>query len=170
MAHVHLRPLPVPPHTTRSSARRLALLGLLAVSLAACESPLSSSELLALAEAESRWAGRGFDDYAVEMRQACFCPAIVAQWARVEVVGGSVNRVVSLGSGTEVSPAERLYFPTVEHVFRYIREANGDEWLTDVAVRFDPELGFPTYVSFVTKPDVADGGGAFYLQNAGALP
>jgi len=147
-------------------SKELALVGLVAASLTACESPLSPAELLALGQAEARWAARPFPDYAIEMRQACFCPAVASQWARVEVVAGNVSRVVVLETGVDVPLAERPFFPTVEQVFNYIRAANSDDGLKDLVVQFDRALGFPAYVSFVSKPDILDGGGTYYLRNA----
>lgn len=147
----------------------VTLLGLLAASLVAWESPLSPSELRALAEAEARWGARSFQDYAFEIRRSCFCEPEVTQWARVEVVGGSVNRVVLLESGAEVAPAQRGRFPTVELVFSSIRAANDDESLEDVIVEFDRQLGFPRRVTFVPKPDILDGGSSSYLRYAGPI-
>ena len=46
---------------------------ILALGLAACESPLSSSERLRLAAGEEKWAARGDGDYSIEMRRSCFC-------------------------------------------------------------------------------------------------
>ena len=105
---------------------------LLGASLSACESPLSPSELLALSEAEARWARRSFQDYAFEIRRSCFCEPLVTQWAHVEVRGGVVSHVVLLETGAEVSPQERGRFPTVEGTFASIRAATQDEWLDDI--------------------------------------
>jgi len=84
----------------------------------------------------------------------------------VEVVAGNVSRVVVLETGVDVPLAERPFFPTVEQVFNYIRAANSDDGLKDLVVQFDRALGFPAYVSFVSKPDILDGGGTYYLRNA----
>jgi hypothetical protein len=142
----------------------------LAASLTACESPLSLGELRALADAEARWASRGFQDYTFEIRRSCFCEPLITQWARVEVVGGQLTRVVLLEPGEEVPPAQRGRFLTVEQVFTSIRAANQSELLDDVIVEFDQQLGFPTHVSFITKPDILDGGTASDLRNAGPFP
>src|SRR5881296_679055 len=95
----------------------VSALVVLAASLTACESPLSLGELRALADAEARWAGRGFQDYTFEIRRSCFCEPLITQWARVEVVGGQMTRVVLLDTGAEVPPAQRGRFVTVEQVF-----------------------------------------------------
>ena len=147
-----------------------SLLVLLAASVAACESPLSPTELRALAQAEARWAARGFDSYAIEERQACFCPPEVTQWARAEVVTGNVDRVIMLESGVEVPAAQRGQFPTVEQVFRTIRAADTQDWIKDVVVQFDPQLGFPTLVSLVPKAGILDAGIVYYFRNASPLP
>ena len=147
-----------------------ALLGLLAASLAACESPLSPTELCALARAEARWAARGFENYVIEERQACFCPAEVTQWARVEVLSGKVDRVTVVESGVEVPAAQRGGFPTVEQVFRTIRTGSTQDWVNDVVADFDPQLGFPTLVSLIPKPGVLDAGITYYFRHASRLP
>lgn len=159
-----------PSFFIRIRAVGVTVLGLVAAGLAACGSPLSPSELRALAEAEARWAARSFPDYSIEMRQGCFCPPVLTQWARVEVVAGRVDRVVLLATGAEVPAAQRVLFSTVEDVFNHIRTASHDDWLKDVVVAFDPELGFPTYVGFISKPNVADAGSSYSLRNAGPVP
>ena len=143
---------------------------LLAASVVACESPLSPGESFALERAEAQWATRSFQDYAIEVRGACFCPEPVTQWARVEVVAGGVDRVVLLAVGEEVPAAQRTYFRTVEQMFTSIRTVANEDWVKDVVVEFDRDLGFPTYVSFVPKPDILDAGAAYYWRNAGPIP
>ena len=90
-------------------------------------------------------------------------------WVRIEVMGGSIARVIVLASGAEVSASERDYFHTVEGVFDAIRAARDDSWVKDVVVEFDPQLGFPTYVSFVPNPGILDAGNTMYLRGVAAL-
>jgi len=146
------------------------LLGLLGVSLAGCKSPLSPSELRRLAQAEARWEARSFQDYTIEMRQACFCPPEATQWARLEVRGGRIARVVLLDTGAEVPPDKLVYFRTVEHVFASIWQANNADWLEDVVAEYDRLLGFPTQVDFVPEPGILDAGSTFSLRNAAPAP
>jgi hypothetical protein len=150
--------------------KRLLLLSLWAAAATACDSPLSPSEWLRLTDAEARWAARPFPDYSFEMFESCFCPAEMTQWARVEVVNDQVSRVVLLATGADVPPPRRDYFPTVERIFSYIHSANHDDYLRDLVVAFDPHLGYPTQVDFLSKPDIMDGGATYYLRNAAAMP
>ena len=150
---------------------RLLLLGLSAVAASACaESPLSPIELLRLAEAEARWAARPFPDYSFEIRKSCFCAPETTQWARVDVVGGQVSRVVLIATGEELAPLQRSYFPTVEGVFGSIHSAHDDDYLKDISVEYDHQLGYPTQVDFVSQPNIADGGATYYLRNAAPVP
>ncbi|MEX2109531.1 MAG: DUF6174 domain-containing protein [Gemmatimonadaceae bacterium] len=146
------------------------ILSFVAGSALACASPLSPGESRALDEAQARWAARTFQSYSFETRIGCFCPPILNEWSRVEVVNGSVTRVVLLESGTEVSPEERVYFRTVEQVFDDIRAASRHEWVKDVVVRFDPELGYPTLIRLVPEEGILDAGSEQHLRNAAALP
>jgi len=150
---------------------RLLLLALSAAAAAACaESPLSPIESIRLAEAEARWAARSFPDYSFEMRKACFCAPETTEWARVDVVGGQVTRVVMLATGAELPPLQRSYFQTVEGVFAAIHSAHDDDYLQDIRIEFDQHLGYPTRVDFVSQPNIADGGATYYLRNAVPVP
>jgi len=152
-----------------NGAHKVTCLGLFAASLAACESPLSPSELRALAQAEARWAARSFQDYTFEIRRSCFCEPSVTQWARVEVVSDSVSRVLFVEIGIEVPPAEWARYPTVEQVFSRIRTGSDDDWVDDVTVEFDGQLGFPIRVTFTPKPGILDAGETIFLRNVGRI-
>lgn len=143
---------------------------ILAGSVLACHSPLSPGETHALDEAEARWAARPFQSYVVDIRVSCFCPPVVNRWSRVEVVDGSVTRVVTLESGIEVSPEERRYFRTVEQLFDHIREVAQADHIEDIVVEFDRELGYPTFIRFDPKDGILDAGSEHHLRNAVALP
>jgi hypothetical protein len=131
---------------------------------------LSPSESLELQRAETRWESRPFDSYAFEVRVGCFCPPVLNEWSRVEVVNEAVTRVVTLASGTEVRPEERAFFPTVERLFDNIRNASREGWVKDIDVEFDAVLGYPTSIDFIPKPNILDAGALYELRNASALP
>ncbi|HKA57127.1 MAG TPA: DUF6174 domain-containing protein [Gemmatimonadales bacterium] len=134
-----------------------------------CGTPVSPSGLWQLAEAEARWAARGYADYAIEAREGCFCPPALNEWSRVEVVDGLVDRVTVVATGTDVPDEDRRLFPTVESLFDVIRRGNDQDWIKEVTVEFDPELGFPTRVVLRPQDGIVDGGAAFYMRNATAL-
>lgn len=139
--------------------------------ISACNSDalLSPGETRALVAAERRWATRGFEDYAVEFRRLCFCDPIINQWARVEVVNGVVVRATLLSDGSQVPAASLPQYPTVEELFAQIRSGVPSDVYQDVVVEFDPVLGFPTRVSLVGKPTVADADVDNRLRNAGPI-
>jgi len=150
--------------------KHLALLSLCAAATTACESPISPDELLRLADAKAQWDARPFSDYSFEVRQSCSCPFEWTQWARVEVVAGQITRVVLIATGSDLPPPQRDYFPTVERIFEMIGATRSDDWVEDISVAYDPQLGYPTLVAFRPKPNILDAGGAFYLRNAGPMP
>jgi len=151
-------------------ARALARLSLLATGLLACESPLSTSERLRLAEGEAKWSARGYRDYSIEMRRSCFCAPEVNGWARVEVVAGAVQRVTLLESGEIITDSRRSYWATVEQLFQSLRETEEGDWLEDLAFTLDPLLGYPTEISWISIPNVQDAGATQYLRNPAPLP
>lgn len=137
-------------------------------SLAACEASRSPAEIM-LADARDRWNARTFPNYSFEMRQDCFCGPEVTQWARIEVVNGVVRRVVLVAGGAEVAENMLPAFPSIEMVFDQI-EAGPAAWIAKVEAQYDDALGFPTLVSFVGKPEVADADATYYLRNVAPLP
>lgn len=147
---------------------RQLLLVVSLTSLAACEASRSPAEVV-LADARDRWNARTFPNYSFEMRQACFCVPEVTQWARIEVVDGVVRRVVLVASGAEVAEELLPAFPSIEMVFDQI-EAGPATWIARIEAQYDDALGFPTIVTFVAKPDVADADAKYYLRNVAPLP
>lgn len=143
----------------------------LAISLLwiACDTPSSIDGARVLADARDRWNARGFPDYSFEMRQSCFCAPETTQWARIEVVDGAVRRVVLVASGAEVTEELFEAFPSIESIFDQL-EAEPPAWIERIEAEYDAALGFPTLVTFVAKPEVADADATYYLRNAGPLP
>ena len=150
----------------QSCAFRIVLLVLTAAAAGCGANPLTPGEVRALAGAERRWAARGFQDYVFELRRSCFCPLEINQWARVEVVAGRVARGVSLETGAELP---LTWFLTVERVFDAIRTAGADDSVKEVVAEFDPDLGFPSYVTVRLKPNIQDGDISYHLRNAGPI-
>jgi hypothetical protein len=148
----------------------LVPLVLLALGLPGCESPLSSSERRQLAEGEAKWAARGYGDYSIEMRRSCFCAPEVNDWARVEVVAGTVSRVTLLNSGEIITDSRRSYWSTVEQLFSSLREPDEGDWLEDIRFTLDPVLGYPAEISWISTPNVQDAGATQYLRNPAPLP
>src|SRR5262247_4168519 len=138
--------------------------------IGACRSPLSPTELLALTNAEKRWAASELQAYVFETRADCFCDPYTIEWARVEVNAGTVTRVVLMDSATEVGSPQRSYFPTVETLFAQIRSAQQDKSVKDIVAEYDPQLGFPTLIRIKQNERVVDGGYARYSRNLTASP
>lgn len=150
--------------------RSLIPLAMIAVGLAACQSPLSNSERRLLAEGQAKWAARGYGDYSIEMRRSCFCPPEINEWARVEVVGGAVSRVTLLQNGETITDARRSYWLTVEQLFSDLRETDEEDWLEDIEFTLDPVLGYPTEIRWISPDNVLDAGATQFLRNPAPLP
>ena len=144
-------------------------LAILVLGLTACESPLSSSERRLLAEGQAKWAARGYGDYSIEARRSCFCAPEVNAWARVEVVGGTVARVILIDTGEIITDSRRTYWSTVEQLFASLRETEELDWLEDIRFTLDPVLGYPTEISWISTPNVQDAGSTQFLRNPAPL-
>ena len=134
--------------------------------LAACISPLSPSEMLALGQAEARWAARPFQAYTYEIVTSCGeCPAVVTRWARVAVNDTNVVGVVLVANDSALSPADLTSFTTVDGLFAQIRRYQHEDWVSDVRVTFDPQLGYPTSISTFAKAGIMDAGASRFIRN-----
>lgn len=125
--------------------------------------PLAPSEREALRRAESRWAAAGIDHYTFEMRTGCFCPPEIYEWAVVEVQDDRIVSATSL-TGQPLSGYGLTSRKTVQQMFDTVREERPD-WVEDIDVQFDTELGFPVKVSFESGPNIADAGFVLEARN-----
>ena len=115
------------------------------------ELPLSTTDQDRLTVAERQWASRGFTNYSIDLIHICSCPPSFRDRARIEVMGGTVQRVTLLGSLAVITDSRKQRYRTVEEVFQEIRDANGQESLKRVTFSLDPILGIPTYVHWAAK-------------------
>jgi hypothetical protein len=125
----------------------------LAVSAGGCDGTLSPDE--SLARARALWAANGSDDYTVESRIACFCPAYMYYWTKLTVVNGEVinaEPVEDLPEGWEPSTTG---WQTVEELFDTIGQSV-PPLIVDVDATFDPSLGYPRHVGITCNETVAD--------------
>lgn len=155
--------------STRLRAARTLLVIAVCSLAAACggSGPLAPNELRQLVAAERRWAARGFGDYAYEVRVLCFCPPEINEWKVVDVRGGRVTAVRDL-AGVAIPPERWYGRPTVEELFTRARGPY-DEWVASVEMAFDPALGFPTRLAFISKPNIADAGAVYEARNVRPL-
>jgi len=145
--------------------RRGILASLCTLSLiAACgDYPLSPHDQQLLTQALGKWSTKGSSSYIVEARISCFCPPHLAQWTQLTVRDGVViaaDPLESLPEGAEPSLSGWL---TVEDEFE--RLTDPPDILEEIEVRFDPELGYPTYIRADCGPNVADCGSVHEMRN-----
>ena len=149
---------------------RLSFFPFALAALCACSSatePLSDAERTELAQARARWNAAGLNNYSFEQRQLCFCPPGVAEWARVTVSDGRVVSAVRPEDGLPIESGSRL---TVPQLFDIVEQASDDDYLSDIQVEFDAQYGYPTSISLVAKPDIADGGRSIQARALVAVP
>jgi hypothetical protein len=144
----------------------VGFVAMLIVAALACgcgDYPLSPRERHALTQAMARWEREGGQGYTVEARIACFCPPHLAQWTRLTVHNGVVvaaDPLESLPGGIEPDLSGWL---TVDEEFR--RLSDPPDILREIEVRYDPELGYPTFIRADCGPNVADCGSVHEMRN-----
>jgi hypothetical protein len=148
--------------------RVIAVIGLLICLAAACTSPLSPKEVLALGRAEALWAARPFNSYSYETVTSCGeCPAVVRHSARVLVSNGKVVGAVLVANDSVLSLTS---FVTIDGLFAQIRQYQHEDWVRDVIAAYDPQLGYPTSINTFAKSGIMDAGGAQYISNLVPTP
>ncbi len=121
---------------------------------AACGSDAEQDRRLdELAAARSVWIAAAPATHEFTYLRLCFCPNVSP--ARIFVDAGLVIRVIDVESSTTL-PAERnAEFPTVEELFIELDELiRLDPFRLDV--QYDPELGYPSFVSADIEERVVD--------------
>lgn len=152
----------------RAGAITLILIG------AACseENSLSPRVLLVLNQAEARWLARGFADYTYEMRMECFCPPVVGEWVRISVRDGAVVAVRSVDGDSAITGDATVFWSPVDSLFARLRRAGDpdvEDVYSDVVMEFNPQLGYPSHVEWISKPTVQDARVVYWLRNVQPL-
>ncbi len=144
---------------TRRGRETVARISIL---LAVCSIPLAAAcgsdsevdrRLDELAAARSVWIVAAPATYEFTYLRLCFCPNVSP--ARILVDGGLVIRVIDVESSTTL-PAERnTEFPTVEELYIELDDLIRLEPFR-LEVKYDPELGYPSFVSVDIEERVVD--------------
>lgn len=133
---------------------RVALIALaLVVSGGGCDNSLSPEG--ALARARALWAQNGGDDYTVEARIACFCPAYMYYWTKLTVENGVVVSAEPLEDLPEYAEPSTAGWQTVDELFDMIGQ-DVPPMIADVDATFDASLGYPRRVEIRCDETVAD--------------
>jgi hypothetical protein len=126
------------------------------------------------ASAKALWDARPFTDYTYEIKTSCFCPPEINAWTRVTVRNGVVVSAENVDPTLHYPLSSLVYWVPVDSVFARLRQAMSrgshfDSWLASIDVQYDATLGFPTYIVYHEKPNVADAGSVHYLRNVRPL-
>ena len=154
--------------TNRLAARIIVL-----VALGCSDTLLSSDEVRELNRAEGRWKARGFADYTYEMQRLCFCPPEINRWTRVTVRAGVVVDATPVEPDPTYPITTLSYWQPIDSLFVQLRQAADDSYgsgaYSDVIVQYDAQLGYPTRIEWVEKPNVADAASTLNLRNVTPL-
>ena len=143
----------------RMTPRSVAIAVLLFV-LAACSifEP-EADERDRLIEARSRWNAQDLGDYTFRLQRGwCEC---LPEWLhplRIDVRNGTVVEVEDLETGATAAADQRAR--TVAELFERVEDLiqSGAYRLT---VEYDPQLGYPTFISWDEDAQVADDEGSY---------
>jgi hypothetical protein len=129
------------------------LLAVCLVPLMAACSTEEDERLDDLAAARSQWIADAPAAYDFTYFRSCFCPDGFP--ARVYVDAGVVTLVVDLQSSDPLPADRNDDFPTVDQLFNELEELIRLEPF-QLEVRYDPELGYPSYVGVDIEERVVD--------------
>ena len=79
-----------------------------------------------------------------------------------------VDRDRSLAQALANPPASRRRFRT--DLFAQIRRYQDEDWVRDVVVEFDPQLGYPTSIGTFSKAGIMDAGATQFVRNLVPTP
>lgn len=119
---------------------------LLALLLAACGRGATEPKVGQNA-AKARWATQGPSSYTMVVRRSCECLPLQSGEVRVWSTGGVVTARRYVSGGSSVAEQYAKLFPSVEELFLMIDDAIA-RGTPDLRVRYDPVMGYPSYVAF----------------------
>lgn len=122
----------------------------LALSLTACADAPSTSVSQG---PRGMWDAAEVDAYTITVERRCFCPGVGPYV--VTVVDGEISSVTHAGKDVDPDGEMLRDWPlTVEELFREVTEAEGNA--DDLAVSYDPDLGYPTKIAIDRWEDAID--------------
>lgn len=127
--------------------------------LAACitregaQSPTTAQN--ALATAQQQWQAQQIGSYRYGLAVSCFCPEELRQPVVITVTAGETNAIVTTAGGAPVTAAFFDQYNTVDKLFALIQQAIA-EGADEVAVTYDPTLGYPTEIKLDGSTQIAD--------------
>jgi hypothetical protein len=148
-------------------SHRWPALVLVALSASGCSSPFGLDEKRLLAGAREQWDDRPFRDYVFETGRACFCREEDIGPVRITVRQNEIVTVTQIETGEAAAP-ESWY--TIEQLFDLIPQFAGQNGVKDVAVEYDPTLGYPSSVRVRFDDNVLDAGSSYAVSAVGAAP
>lgn len=127
--------------------------------LAACIRPEGTQQPTAaqadLQQAQQRWQAQTLDSYSYTLALSCFCVDEVRQPVVITVTDGETASIVRAEGGDPASAEFFVDYNTVDKLFALIQKAI-DEGADEVAVTYDPTLGYPIDIKVDTSFQMAD--------------
>jgi len=139
-----------------------------AVLISACDHSNQSDstnfavEQKALNDHMALWQRSNFASYQYVFRKQCFCGPL--DDIVVVVLNGQVSQAYHLMSGIYLSAQELAYVLSIEQLFSTIQDAI-DRKAFKLNVTYDPQLGFPQFISIDYSQNVADDEIAYTARN-----
>lgn len=129
------------------------------------ESPIenSSSDLLALRNAKTKWDNNSTQFYTIQSQRFCNCTAEMSAQMQISVLDNSVLSALDINSEDVISTDIREEILTVVSLFTLIEKAITDE--VSIEVTYNEEYGYPETVKIDLEQIAVDGGLHISLSN-----
>ena len=140
------------------------------VAISACDSDIfGPDDFRELSSARARWEARPFADYSYEIRTFCFCPPEIGQWTRVSVRNGAVSAVEAVEANPQFPITTQTYWAPIDTLFATLNRAMSQGDLggnyASIDVEYDAVLGYPKFIEYRAKPNVADAGATIEVRS-----
>lgn len=132
----------------------LALAAIGGLAAACSDDPLGPAQD-AFRAARAKWQAGGPSAYEFDYRLQCFCGPVTTRPVTVHVEAGEVTAVLFRDGPGEATAEEREFFPTVDELLDRIERTLEQEPVVFEA-EYDPELGYPTFVSADVSLQILD--------------
>lgn len=143
---------------------KLALLSLIAVTLATGCSLGNSPAQKELNAAKIMWDSANIEDYQFELRVSCFCPQEIVQPVLINVVDGIAVALVYADNGSLVTTELFARSDTVDKLFEIIQEAINSE-ADSLKVTYDKHSGYPVSVIIDQIAEAVDEEISYFVSN-----
>lgn len=121
----------------------------------AASDPVYTQRMSQLQQRQQQWAGQQITNYRFTIQKLCLCYNRADKPITIEVRDGQAVSGFRAATNEQIDMALIEQYATIEKLFEIV-DANINQYVDQMEIRYDPERGYPTAISIDLEEGPAD--------------